>query len=105
MKPCAFGIAGNISFLVPGILEATDIAVIDDECGPVAPPRDPQRLGNAILTLAHDASMRLRFGEAARNRIYSRFTLEKCVNCYDAFYSGLQAGILPGNIDAIHPPA
>jgi hypothetical protein len=45
------------------------------------------------------------FEPDARNRIYSRFTLEKFVNCYDAFYSELQAGILPGDIDAIHPPA
>ena len=78
-------------------------AVIDGECGLVVPPRDPQRLGSAIVTLARDSAMRLGLGEAARQRVNSSFTFEKCIESYDTFYSELRAGFLPKDIAAIHP--
>lgn len=76
-------------------------AVIDGECGLVVPARDPRRLGEAIVSLAGDAALRARFGAAGRSRIEQHFTLEKCVDAYDAFYSGLLAGKLPKDIAAI----
>ncbi len=78
-------------------------AVIDGECGWVVPSRDPQRLGEAIVMLAGDAALRAQFGAAGRRRIEERFTLGRCVDAYDAFYSELRAGKLPRDIAAIHP--
>jgi glycosyltransferase involved in cell wall biosynthesis len=79
-------------------------AIIDNQCGLVVPVADPQQLGEAICILAKDPVRRAELGQAARSRAEEQFTMEKCVNSYDALYSNLQAGILPQNIAAIHPP-
>jgi glycosyltransferase involved in cell wall biosynthesis len=96
------GMAAGLPMIVTDVGGNAE-AVIDGECGLVVPPRDPQRLGNAILTLARDAPMRLCLGEAARQRVNSSFTFEKCIENYDTFYSELRAGFLPMDIAAIHP--
>lgn len=46
-------------------------------CGVVVPSEDPVALAAAILELAADPDRRLRLGAAARERVSSRFTLER----------------------------
>jgi glycosyltransferase involved in cell wall biosynthesis len=76
-------------------------AVINEETGLVVPPRDPLALGNAILRLASDPLLRRAFGEKGRQRIEQYFTLQRCVMAYEAMYSELLAGKLPGDIEEI----
>jgi glycosyltransferase involved in cell wall biosynthesis len=67
-------------------------AVIDGETGYVVPPRDPARLGDAILRLALDGDLRSMLGAAARTRAVEKFSLAQCIDCYEQFYSSLLAG-------------
>ncbi len=74
-------------------------AVIDDEHGIVVPPRDPVRLGDAIVRLMNDSGLRRRMGAAARERATARFSMEACVDHYQAAYRGLLAGRRLGDIE------
>lgn len=76
-------------------------AVIDGETGVVVPPRDPAAFAEAILRLAADPEFRRTLGGRARRRIEEHFTLESCVDAYEALYRGLRAGRLPGDISEI----
>jgi glycosyltransferase involved in cell wall biosynthesis len=76
-------------------------AVINGETGLVVPARDPIALGHAILRLASDPDARRAFGESGRRRVDRYFTLSSCVASYEALYSGLQAGKLPGDIEQV----
>jgi glycosyltransferase involved in cell wall biosynthesis len=66
-------------------------AIVDGESGYLVPVADPTALGEAISALYEDASLRMRFGAAARKRIESLFTLETCVRRYLNLYLGLVA--------------
>ncbi len=67
-------------------------AVVDGVTGLVVPARDPTRLGAAVARIAGDATMRLAFGRAGRQRVAENFTLAACVDQYEAVYEGLLAG-------------
>jgi glycosyltransferase involved in cell wall biosynthesis len=47
--------------------------IVDEECGVLVPPADPEELAAAIRTLAEDASRREALGAAARRRFAARF--------------------------------
>jgi glycosyltransferase involved in cell wall biosynthesis len=64
-------------------------AVVNQETGFVVPAHDPAALGAAILALASDAELRKRMGQAARRRVETHFSLEQCVERYDALYRDL----------------
>jgi len=64
-------------------------AVVDQETGFVVPAHDPAALGAAILALASDAKLRQQLGKAARRRVEIHFSLEQCVERYDALYRDL----------------
>jgi glycosyltransferase involved in cell wall biosynthesis len=64
-------------------------AVVDRETGFVVPAHDPTALGAAIFTLASDAKLREQMGKAARRRVETHFSLEQCIERYDALYRGL----------------
>jgi glycosyltransferase involved in cell wall biosynthesis len=66
-------------------------AVLDGECGIVVPPHDPQRLAEALISLANDAEKRARYGEASRRRIGEHFSIEACAANYDTLYRDLLA--------------
>jgi glycosyltransferase involved in cell wall biosynthesis len=94
------GMAARLPMIVTDVGGNAE-AVIDGECGFVVPPHDPGRLAGAIEILARDPALRTAFGIAGRRRIEQRFTLEKCVDAYDALYSGLLAGKMPKDIAAV----
>ncbi len=64
-------------------------AVVDQETGFVVPAHDPAALGAAILALASNAELRKKLGKAARRRVETHFSLEQCVERYDALYRDL----------------
>jgi glycosyltransferase involved in cell wall biosynthesis len=65
---------------VGGVREATGGA------GIIVPPQDPERMAEACLILLKDASLRHIVGRAARERILSRFTLEKSLAIFSDLY-------------------
>jgi glycosyltransferase involved in cell wall biosynthesis len=67
--------------------EVGDARAIVGDAGIVVPPRDPHALVAALegLVAAGGAAMRGR-GDAARARIESRFSLDRCVAAFDALH-------------------
>ncbi len=79
-------------------------AVVDGETGRLVPIKDPQALGEAILSLYVDAALRARFGAAARARVEQLFSLSACVRRYLNLYRGIGgAGVTP-IVQIIDPP-
>ena len=73
---------------------ATDVggareAIEEGVCGFLVPPADPAVLGGRIFLLARDASIRQRFGAAARKRVEERFTIEINVRETEKLYAEL----------------
>jgi glycosyltransferase involved in cell wall biosynthesis len=73
-------------------------AVLDEETGLVVELRNPSPLADAIVRLANDASLRAKFGAAARERLIRHFTLERSVELYDALYRTLLEGGRPDGL-------
>ena len=69
--------------------------VVDGQSGLVVPPRDPKRLGDAVLNLAQDPKRREAMGGAARKRLAEQFCLTACVERYCALYEHLLAQTKP----------
>jgi glycosyltransferase involved in cell wall biosynthesis len=63
--------------------------VVDGECGLVVPVNDSAALGAAITRLYRDPALRRRLGEAARERIGTRFRIEDTVRKTLALYAEL----------------
>jgi rhamnosyl/mannosyltransferase len=64
----------------------TSYVNIDGQTGLVVPPADPQALGQAMQMLWNDASLRARFGTAARTRAYGHFHADRMVDAYCDLY-------------------
>jgi len=64
-------------------------AVVDGESGILVRPRNPRALAAALIRLANDPALRRRLGEAARQRIAQRFSLEQCVVRYEKLYRAM----------------
>lgn len=62
-------------------------AVINGETGIIIPTNDPEKLSQAILTLASNPTLREQYGKAARKRAEELFNLEKCVKQYNSLYA------------------
>jgi glycosyltransferase involved in cell wall biosynthesis len=60
-------------------------AVVDGDTGRVVPPHDPQALAEAIWRVATDPERRL-MGERGRDRVQRFFSLNACVDAYEALY-------------------
>lgn len=63
--------------------------VVDGETGLVVPAKKPQSLARAIGRLAKDPQLRLRLGQAGRERANQKFSLQATVAQYERLYSGL----------------
>ncbi|MEZ5853630.1 MAG: glycosyltransferase [Hyphomicrobiaceae bacterium] len=74
-------------------------AVIDGQHGLVVPARNPERLGEAIVRLFGDGDLRQQMGSAAGERARTTFSMDACVDRYEATYRGLLAGKTMGEID------
>jgi glycosyltransferase involved in cell wall biosynthesis len=61
------------------------------DTGIVVPPRAPDLMGEAIVSLLDDGDRRRSLGVAARQRVLDHFTLEGCLEGYRSIYAELKA--------------
>ncbi|MFD7246881.1 GT4 family glycosyltransferase PelF [Streptomyces massasporeus] len=73
----------TVSTDVGGVREAVG------DTGLVVPPREPEKMAAAALTLLRDDQRRLRLGELSRQRVIDRFTLRRSVNAFRTIYEEL----------------
>ncbi|MFG3722370.1 GT4 family glycosyltransferase PelF [Streptomyces massasporeus] len=73
----------TVSTDVGGVREAVG------DTGLVVPPREPEKMAAAALTLLKDDQRRLRLGELSRQRVIDRFTLRRSVNAFRTIYEEL----------------
>lgn len=66
--------------------------VVDDACGRLVAARDPEGLATALAGFAKDAALRKALGRAGRERVETRFTIERMVNEYAGVYRAVSAG-------------
>ena len=67
---------------IPGINEI----VKDGVNGVLVPPKNPEKLASAILTLLEDENLRKKMGKCARNIALERFSWEKILNMLSSVY-------------------
>ena len=60
--------------------------VVDDGCGRLVAPRDPHALARVLDDLAAAPELRARLGLAARQRVESRFTIDRMIAEYAGVY-------------------
>ncbi len=82
------------------VTDVGDAASIVGDTGCVVPPRSPDALAQAILTLASDAPLRARLGAAARRRAIETFNLEAAVARYETIWTILVASAAIGRAPA-----
>ncbi len=83
----------TVSTDVGGVREAVG------DTGLVVPPREPEQLADAALTLLHDEERRLELGASARRRVIDRFTLRRSVDAFRTIYRELA-----GRDEAVYEP-
>ncbi len=66
-------------------------AVMNEETGLIAPARNPDALGQAVLRRARDPELRQRLGAAGRLRVQQEFALDRCVDSHISLYEELLA--------------
>jgi polysaccharide biosynthesis protein PelF len=74
---------------------ATDVGGVTEavgDTGLVVPPRNPELMARACLTLLRDTRLRHRLGAAARARALENFTVDGAINTFDEIYSFLGSG-------------
>ena len=74
---------------------ATDVGGVAEaigDTGIVIPPRRPDALAEACLTLLQDHERRRRLGTAARLRALQYFTVDRAISAYDEIYTFLATG-------------
>jgi sugar transferase (PEP-CTERM/EpsH1 system associated) len=69
----------------------TPEVVMDGVTGLLVPPRDPDALAEAILTLLHDPDLRQRMGQAGQERVREHFSVEQMVKETEGLYQRLLA--------------
>jgi glycosyltransferase involved in cell wall biosynthesis len=60
--------------------------VVDESCGRFVPPRAPNVLADTLSMLADDSALRRELGQRARQRVETRFTVERMVEQYRTVY-------------------
>jgi glycosyltransferase involved in cell wall biosynthesis len=60
--------------------------VADGETGLLVPPRDPERMARAMMTLAEHPSLRRQLGSTARERVQGRFDAERLISDLASLY-------------------
>jgi glycosyltransferase involved in cell wall biosynthesis len=75
---------------------ATDVGGVGEavaDTGMIVPPRSPEALADACLTLLQDASLRRKLGAAARMRALEYFTVDRAISAFDEIYTFVGAGL------------
>ena len=74
---------------------ATDVGGVSEavaDTGMIVPPRSPEALAHACLTLLQDASLRRQLGAAARMRALEYFTVDRAISAFDEIYTVVGTG-------------
>lgn len=79
------GMAARLPMIVTDV-GGNGEAVIHGVTGYVVPPKNPQALSQAILTLSEDPEKMKQFGQLAYARVKEKFSLDECVNAYITLY-------------------
>jgi glycosyltransferase involved in cell wall biosynthesis len=75
---------------------ATDVGGVSEavtDTGMIVPPRSPEALAQACLTLLQDAGLRRRLGAAARMRALEYFTVDRAISAFDEIYTFVGTGL------------
>jgi sugar transferase (PEP-CTERM/EpsH1 system associated) len=64
----------------------TPEVVVDGETGILVPPKDPQKMAEAIITILRNSNLAKKMGEAGRKKIEEKFNLDRMVREYEAVY-------------------
>lgn len=62
--------------------------VIDQKTGFLIPPKDPDKMADAIIKLLRDSTLAEKMRDSARKRVEENFSLERMVNEYEILYTG-----------------
>ena len=84
------GMAAGCAMIATSVGGNSD-AIDHGRTGLLVPPKAPAELAGAILELAHDPQLRHRLARAARTEACDRFSLETCVDRYEALWRSLAA--------------
>jgi glycosyltransferase involved in cell wall biosynthesis len=84
LEAMAAGLASVVTD-VGGNAEAVENGVT----GLVVPPHNPTAMAVGILDMCRDQERRAAFGKAARYRVETRFSLDRCMRSYHHLYDGL----------------
>jgi glycosyltransferase involved in cell wall biosynthesis len=82
------GMAAGLPMIVTDVGGNAE-AVLDGETGYVVPPENPQAIGEAILRLAGEETLRKRLGAAGKSRVETEFSIERCVRLHAELYQDL----------------
>jgi glycosyltransferase involved in cell wall biosynthesis len=63
------------------------VVVRDGETGLLIPPRDPERLAEAMVRLVQETELRRRLGDAGRRFVETTFSIESIIPQYEQLYS------------------
>ncbi len=91
------GMAASLAMVVTRVGGNAE-AVIDGVTGLIVPAHDPQSLSAAIVRLANDAALRVKYGDAGRRRVVMGFGVEHFVENHRKLYRGLMAGRRPFDV-------
>ena len=69
--------------------------VTDGVTGFLVPPKEPERMAEAIIRILSDRDMAKRMGEAGRKRVEEKFSLERMVKEYQEIYEDTKTHGLP----------
>ena len=83
------GMAAGLPMVVTNVGGNAE-AVLDQQMGFVVPAKDSVALSEALLKLALNKALRRQMGTAAKERVQSEFSLDRCVKAYDQMYAELK---------------
>jgi glycosyltransferase involved in cell wall biosynthesis len=88
----------TVSTDVGGVTEAVG------NTGLIVPPRDPDSMAKACLTLLADDALRHRLGAQARTRALEYFTVEQAVGTFRQIYADLSTGVAVNTTPGVNLP-
>ena len=60
--------------------------IIEDETGILVPPKDPEKMAQAIIKILQNPDLAKKMGEAGRQMVEEKFTLDGMVHEYESIY-------------------
>ena len=94
------GMAAGLPMIVTAVGGNAE-AVVNGETGLVVPANDVKRLSAAIVMLANNPALRIKFGGAGRERVAQHFELGRFVASHQRLYQALVDGGRPADVREI----